>query len=101
MPISFDDMEVHTIAVELGYIYRQNIFSNITELHTYIGLKIFYPIADNAYVRFPGYFPEDYYKANALHGGIFWGVRLSYAYDRSSEKQKRIGLYTELSTTDS
>jgi hypothetical protein len=59
-----------------------------------VGTNLLYSITDNTYLKFPGYYPSDYYFANAVHFAPFLGLKIG------SRKNISKFSYVELGTVD-
>jgi len=94
LPSSVNSVEVHTVSAKGAFNFRKHKLSEKAFLNGYMGTNLLYSITDNTYLKFPGYFPSDYYIANAVHFAPFLGIKVG--------SRKSIGKfsYVELGTLD-
>lgn len=98
LPKSKNDVEAHTLAIKLGYIFRERGIKNFYRYAFYIGTGIAYTITKNTFVELPSQYPDGYYKPNAIHFLPFIGVQFGIKID--NQKDKYLGLYLELGSSD-
>lgn len=96
LPKSKNDVEVHTLALKLGYVLREKSLSEKFKYALYCGTGITYSITKNTFVSPPDYFPDDYYKSNAFHFLPFAGINIS----TKLIDEKYEGIYFEVGTSD-
>jgi hypothetical protein len=94
LPSSINSVEVHTISVKGAFNFRKHKLSKSAFLNGYVGTNLLYSITDNTYLKFPGYYPSDYYFANAVHFAPFLGLKIG------SRKNISKFSYVELGTVD-
>ena len=94
LPSSVNSVEVHTVSAKGAFNFRKHKLSEKAFLNGYVGTNLLYSITDNTYLKFPGYFPSDYYFANAVHFAPFLGIKIG------SRKSITKFSYIELGTLD-
>ena len=94
LPSSINGVEVHTVSAKGAFNFRKHKLSEKAFLNGYIGTNLLYSITDNTYLKFPKYFPSDYYFANAVHFAPFLGIKIG------SRKCITKFSYIELGTLD-
>jgi len=94
LPSSVNSVEVHTVSAKGAFIFKKHKLSEKAFLSGYVGTNLLYSITNNTYLKFPGYFPSDYYFANAVHLAPFLGIKIG--------SRKTLGKfsYIELGTLD-
>ncbi len=98
LPKSKNDVEAHTLAIKLGYIFREKSIKNSYRYAFYFGSGIAYTITKNTFVELPNQYPDGYYKPNAIHLLPFIGAQFGIITD--SKRNKYLGLYLELGSSD-
>lgn len=94
LPSAVNSVEVHTVSAKGAFNFRKHKLSEKAFLNGYVGTNLLYSITDNTYLKFPGYFPSDYYFANAVHLAPFLGLKIG------SRKNITKFSYIELGTLD-
>ena len=94
LPSSVNSVEVHTVSAKGAFNFKKHKLSEKAFLNGYVGTNLLYSITDNTYLKFPGYFPSDYYIANAIHFAPFLGIKIG------SRKTITKFSYIELGTLD-
>lgn len=94
LPSSVNSVEVHTVSAKGAFNFKKHKLSEKAFLNGYVGTNLLYSITDNTYLKFPGYFPSDYYIANAIHLAPFLGIKIG------SRKSITKFSYIELGTLD-
>ncbi len=94
LPESVNSVEVHTVSAKGAFNFKRHKLSEKAFLNGYVGTNLLYSITDNTYLKFPGYFPSDYYFANAVHFAPFLGLKIGSRKNRSKFS------YIELGTLD-
>lgn len=94
LPSSVNSVEVHTVSAKGAFNFRKHKLSEKAFLNVYVGTNLLYSITNNTYLKFPGYFPSDYYFANAVHLAPFLGIKIG------SRKTITKFSYIELGTLD-
>lgn len=94
LPSSINSVEVHTISAKGAFNFRKHKLSENAFVNGYLGTNLLYSITDNTYLKFPGYYPSDYYFANAVHFAPFLGLKVG------SRKNISKFSYIELGTVD-
>lgn len=94
LPESVNSVEVHTVSAKGAFNFKRHKLSEKAFLNGYVGTNLLYTITDNTYLKFPGYFPSDYYFANAVHFAPFVGLKIG------SRKNITKFSYIELGTLD-
>ena len=94
LPSSINSVEVHTISAKGTFNFRRHKLSKSTFVNGYAGTNLLFSITDNTYLKFPGYYPSDYYFANAVHLAPFLGLKIG------SRKNISKFSYVELGTVD-
>jgi hypothetical protein len=94
LPSSVNSVEVHTVSAKGAFNFRKHKLSEKAFLNGYVGTNLLYSITNNTYLKFPGYFPSDYYFANAIHFAPFLGIKIG------SRKSISKFSYIELGTLD-
>jgi hypothetical protein len=94
LPKSVNSVEVHTVSAKGAFNFKRHKLSKKAFLNGYIGTNLLYSVTDNTYLKFPGYFPSDYYFANAVHFAPFLGLKIG------SRKISSKFSYIELGTLD-
>lgn len=94
LPSSVNNVEVHTISAKGAFNFKKCNLSRKAFLNGYIGTNLLYSITDNTYLKFPGYFPSNYYFTNALHLAPFLGIKIGSAKNITKFS------YIELGTLD-
>lgn len=98
LPESVNDAVVHTIAIKTYYKFLPRNLSKKVSTFGYIGTNINYGITKNTYLKYPDYFPDDYYNTNAIHIAPFIGGKIDFS--KSNSLLEKIGIYCELGTID-
>lgn len=75
LPSSVNHVEVHTISAKATISLYNLKITNSSFLNGYLGSNLIYSITDNTHLKFPGYYPANYYITNALHLAPFIGVK--------------------------
>lgn len=94
LPSSVNSVEVHTVSAKGAFNFRKHNLSEKASLNAYVGTNLLYSITNNTYLKFPGYFPSDYYFTNAIHLAPFLGIKIG------SRKSISKFSYIELGTLD-
>jgi hypothetical protein len=94
LPSTINSVEVHTISAKGAFNFRRHKFSKNAYVNGYAGTNLLFSITDNTYLKFPGYYPSDYYFANAVHLAPFLGLKIG------SRKNISKFSYVELGTVD-
>lgn len=94
LPSSLNGVEVHTVSVKGAFNFKKHKLSERTFVNVYAGTNLLYSITENTYLKFPSYFPSDYYFANAVHLAPFLGLKVGSRKNRSKFS------YIELGTLD-
>lgn len=94
LPSSVNGAEVHTVSAKGAFNFKKHKLSEKAFLNGYMGTNLLYSITNNTYLKFPGYFPSDYYFANAVHFAPFLGLKIG------SRKNISKFSYIELGTLD-
>lgn len=94
LPSSVNSVEVHTVSAKGAFNFKKHKLSEKAFLNGYAGTNLLYTITDNTYLKFPGYFPSDYYFTNAIHFAPFLGIKIG------SRKNITKFSYIELGTLD-
>lgn len=76
LPSWVNSVEVHTISVKGTFHFIKHKLSKNAFVNGYGGTDLLYSITNNTYLKFPGYFPSDYYFANAIHFAPFLGIKI-------------------------
>lgn len=98
LPKYKNDVEVHTLTLKSGYVFREKKFKDRLRYAAYCGTGISYSITHNTFIKLPEHFPDGYYKPNAVHLLPFVGAQVAYKYKEA--KGDYIGIYFELGTSD-
>lgn len=98
LPKSENDVEAHTLAIKLGYIFWERNIKSSYRYAFYIGTGIAYTITKNTFVELPTQYPDGYYKPNAIHLLPFVG--LQFGIKINNQQDKYFGLYLELGSSD-
>jgi hypothetical protein len=94
LPKWVNNTEVQTVALKGTYdIIPINLNTQFSTT-TYTGATLMRSFAHNAYVKFPDYYPKDYYFSNAVHIAPLIGQSLTF------KQKKNLSIYAELSTLD-
>lgn len=94
LPSSVNSVEVHTVSAKGAFNFKKHKLSEKVFLNGYVGTNLFRSFTNNTYLKFPGYFPSDYYFANAIHFAPFLGLKIG------SRKNITKFSYIELGTLD-
>jgi hypothetical protein len=94
LPESVNSVEVHTVSAKGAFNLKKHKLSERTFVNAYAGTNLLYSITDNTYLKFPSYYPSDYYFANAVHLAPFLGMKVG------SRKNSSKFSYVELGTLD-
>ena len=94
LPSSVNSVRVHTISGKGAFNFRRHKLSERTFVNGYVGTNLLYSVTNNTYLKFPGYYPTDYYFTNAVHFAPFLGLKVS------SRKSTSRFSYVELGTLD-
>lgn len=97
LPSFVNGTSVHTIALKPAFHFN---IATVGEIRTgvYTGASVNYSIASKTYLKYPDYFPKDYYNPNAIHVNPFIGARIGLPVN--GNKIKVCSLYSELGTVD-
>jgi hypothetical protein len=98
LPESVNDVEAHTIAIKANYRFLSRNISKKVSTSGYVGTNINFGITRNTYLKYPDYFPEDYYNTNAIHIAPYVGRKIDFTLNRSFID--KMGIYCELGTVD-
>jgi hypothetical protein len=98
LPKSINGVSVHTFAVKSSYQIKDFKLSSSLKMGSYAGFSILYGITRNTYMKYPNYYPDEYYDSNALHIGPFIGFNMSLPV--KSKKINKLFLYSELGSVD-
>jgi hypothetical protein len=77
LPSSVNSVKVHTFSLKGALNFRKHKLSEKISANAYLGTHLLYSATKNTYVKFPSYFPPDYYYSNAIHLAPFLGVKIS------------------------
>lgn len=94
LPSSVNSVVVHTISAKGAFHLKKHKLSENVFVNGYCGTNLLYSITNNTYLKFPGYFPSDYYFANAVHFAPLLGIKIG------SRKTIAKFSYIELGTLD-
>lgn len=94
LPSTINSVEVHTISAKGAFNFRRHKFPKNAYVNGYAGTNLLFSITDNTYLKFPGYYPSDYYFSNAVHFAPFLGLKIG------SRKKISKFSYVELGTVD-
>lgn len=98
LPESVNGVEVHTFSAKGAFNFKKLHLSKKTALNGYFGTNLLYAVTDNTYMKFPGYYPSDYYFANAVHFAPFIGLKVGSMTGSRGSLSKHT--YIELGTVD-
>ena len=94
LPSSVNSVRVHTFSGKGVFNFRRHKLSKRTFVNGYVGTNLLYSVTNNTYLKFPGYYPTDYYFTNAVHFAPFLGIKFG------SRKSISKFSYIELGTLD-
>ena len=94
LPESVNSVEVHTLSAKGAFNFKKYKLSEKTFVNAYAGTNLLFSITENTYLKFPSYYPSDYYFANAVHLAPFLGLKVGSRKNRSKFS------YIELGTLD-
>lgn len=94
LPSSVNSVKVQTISAKEAFHFRKHKISDKTFVNGYAGTNLLYSITNNTYLKFPSYYPTDYYFLNAVHFAPFLGLKIG------SRKNISKFSYVELGTID-
>jgi len=97
LPKFINGARVHTFGVKTAFLIKRFMLSGI-QPSIHLGAGINYAISANTYLRYPGYYPDDYYLPNAVHFSPF--IRIAAGVPRTGKKFDKISFYTELATME-
>ena len=97
LPEFINGVRVHTFGMKAAFLIKRYKLSSI-EPSFHAGAGINYAITANTYLRYPAYYPDDYYLPNALHVSPF--IRISAGFPCTEGKFNKISFYTELATQE-
>ena len=90
-------VRIHSFALRSSWcFYRAHILSIKTGL--YSGISMVYSITKNTYLKYPDYYPSNYYYPNAIHINPFIGSMISVPV--KSEKIDTASFFVELGSVD-
>jgi hypothetical protein len=98
LPKSINGVSVHTFALKSSYQIVDFKIDPYFKIGSYTGFSLLYGITRNTYMKYPDYYPDEYYDPNALHIGPFIGFNISAPL--KSKKINKLYLYAELGTID-
>lgn len=75
LPSSVNHVEVHSISAKAAISLYNLRITNSSFLNSYLGTNLIYSITDNTHLKFPGYYPANYYITNAVHFAPFIGIK--------------------------
>lgn len=94
LPSFVNNVKVHTFTLKGAFQFKKHKLSEKTSMNAYIGSHLLYSATSNTYVKFPSYYPTDYYFTNAIHLAPFLGIKTA------SRKAINRFSYLELGTLD-
>lgn len=97
LPSFINGVSVHTIALKPSFHFNMATIGK-TSTGVYTGASVNYSIASKTYMKYPDYFPRNYYNPNAIHVNPFIGARIGFPVN--GKKIKVCSLYSELGTVD-
>ncbi len=97
LPAFVHGANVHTIALKPAFHFNVASIGK-TSTGVYTGASLNYSIASKTYLKYPDYFPKNYYNPNAIHVNPFIGARIGFPVN--GKKIKACSLYSELGTVD-
>lgn len=98
LPRSINGVEVHTFALRPA-VHFNAFNTGIVNVSYYFGAGLAYSRTKNTYLRYPSYYPQDYYMPNAVHINPMAGVLIkkSLSFDAP---QNQVACFAELGTVD-
>ncbi len=97
LPACINGTSVSTFAIKPAFRIKDFSISGIqTSLSA--GICFTYSATRNTHLKYPDYFPDDYYLGNAVHANPF--LRISLFHFPSGDNSKRLSLFSELGTME-
>lgn len=97
LPPFINGASVHTIALKPAFHFNVAAIGK-TSTGVYTGASLNYSIASKTYLKYPDYFPKNYYNPNAIHINPFIGARIGFPVN--FKRTSYCSLYSELGTVD-
>lgn len=95
LPSFVNSTQVHTFSFKSGFHFKKKKLSEKAFFNPYMGTHLLYSVTDNTYLKFPSYYPSDYYYTNAFHLAPFVGLKVG------SRKSITRFSYVEIGSLDS
>lgn len=95
LPSFVNSTKVHTFSLKSGFHFKKKKLSEKAFFNPYFGTHLLYSVTDNTYLKFPSYYPTDYYYTNAFHLAPFVGLKVG------SRKSITRFSYVEIGSLDS
>lgn len=77
LPPFVNNVKVHTFTLKGAFQFKKHKLSEKASLNAYLGTHLLYSATSNTFVKWPSYYPDDYYFTNAIHLAPFLGVKIN------------------------
>ena len=97
LPACINGTSVSTFAIKPALLIKDFSIAGVQSSLS-AGICFTYSATRNTHLKYPDYFPEDYYLGNAMHANPF--LRISLFQFPSESKSGRLSLFSELGTME-